>query len=194
MLDGERIGHVDGSTLFISMNLVPSFVRRRIVHRPNLVKIVDNIGWLFLDKLVRLGLGLFVGVWLARYLGPEQFGLIGYATALVGLIGTFATLGLGNIIVRDLLRSQGGASVTLGTAAALQLVGGLAAFLLAALAIQFLRPDDALARMAVVILGSALVFRAAMTANFGSKPRCCRNTPSGSTMPSSSCSPPSRSR
>lgn len=148
------------------MNLMPAFVRRRISHRPNLVKIVDNVGWLFLDKIVRLGLGLFVGVWLARYLGPEQFGLIGYATALVGLFGVLATLGLGSIVVRDLVRDPENAYVTLGTAAALQLIGGLVAFALAALAVQFLRPDDALARMAVVILGSALVFRASMTANF----------------------------
>jgi|GEM_PF-5865723 len=56
------------------MNLVPAFVRRRLAHRPNLVKILDNIGWLFLDKVLRMGVGLLVGVWVARYLGPEQFG------------------------------------------------------------------------------------------------------------------------
>jgi hypothetical protein len=42
------------------MNLIPTFIRRRIAHRPNLVKIVDNVGWLFIDKLLRMGVGLFV--------------------------------------------------------------------------------------------------------------------------------------
>jgi PST family polysaccharide transporter len=33
------------------LNLIPAFIRRRIEHQPNLVKIVDNIGWLFFDKM-----------------------------------------------------------------------------------------------------------------------------------------------
>ena len=85
------------------MNIIPSFLRRRIEHRPNLLKIVDNIGWLFIDRLFRLGVGLFIGAWLARYLGPEQFGLLSFAGAFVGLFGTFAVLGLQNIVVRDLV-------------------------------------------------------------------------------------------
>lgn len=67
------------------MNLIPGFIHRRIAHRPNLVKILDNIGWLFLDKVLRMGVGLLVGVWIARYLGPEQFGLLNLAVALVWL-------------------------------------------------------------------------------------------------------------
>ena len=86
------------------MNLIPAFVHRRIAHRPNLVKIVDNIGWLFFDKILRMGVGLFVGVWIARYLGPEQFGLLSFAIAFVGLFGAIATLGLQGIVVRDIVR------------------------------------------------------------------------------------------
>ncbi|WP_242479729.1 oligosaccharide flippase family protein [Lamprobacter modestohalophilus] len=74
------------------MNLIPTFIHRRIAHRPNLVKIVDNIGWLFIDKLLRMGVGLFVGVWVARYLGPEQFGLLNFAPAFTGLFGATAYL------------------------------------------------------------------------------------------------------
>ena len=37
------------------MTVIPAFIHRRIAHRPNLVKIVDNIGWLFTDKLLRMG-------------------------------------------------------------------------------------------------------------------------------------------
>jgi PST family polysaccharide transporter len=57
-----------------SVNLIPAFIQRRISHRQNLVKIINNIGWLFFDKILRMGVGLFVGVWVARYLGPENFG------------------------------------------------------------------------------------------------------------------------
>tara|TARA_R110002072_G_scaffold164459_5_gene317441 strand:+ start:311 stop:1651 length:1341 start_codon:yes stop_codon:yes gene_type:complete len=142
------------------MSLIPRVIHRRIAHRPNLVKIVDNIGWLFFDKILRMGVGLFVGVWIARYLGPEQFGLLNFALAFTGLFGAIATLGLQGIVVRDIVRDPDGARLTLGTAALLQLIGGLVSYLLILGAIAYLRPDDALARSIVAILGSMMLFKA----------------------------------
>ncbi len=141
------------------MNIVPAFVRRRIAHRPNLVKIVDNIGWLFFDKVLRMGLGLLVGVWIARYLGPEQFGLLSFALAFVGMFGAVAGLGLQSIVVRDMVRDPSCKEETLGTAAVLQLVGGLLAYGCVMGTIFWLRPDDGLAKLLVPILGSIVLFK-----------------------------------
>lgn len=141
------------------MNIVPAFVRRRIAHRPNLVKIVDNMGWLFFDKVLRMGVGLLVGVWVARHLGPEQFGLLSFASAFVGMFGAVAGLGLQNIVVRDIVRDTTCKEEILGTAAALQLVGGLLAYGCVMGAIIWLRPEDALAKMLVAILGSIMLLR-----------------------------------
>ncbi len=141
------------------MNLVPAFVRRRIEHRPNLVKIIDNMGWLFFDKVLRMGVGLLVGVWVARYLGPEQFGLLSFATAFAGMFGAVAGLGLQSIVVRDIVRNPTCKNETLGTAAVLQMVGGLLAYGCVMGAIFWLRPDDSLAKLLVAILGSLMLFR-----------------------------------
>ncbi|GAB3323559.1 flippase [Haliea atlantica] len=141
------------------MKLIPRVIQRRIAHRPNLVKIADNIGWLFFDKILRMGVGLFVGVWIARYLGPEQFGLLNFALAFTGLFGAIATLGLPGIVVRDIVRDPDNARITLGTAALLQLLGGIGSYLLILGAIAYLRPDDALARSIVAILGSTMLFK-----------------------------------
>ena len=146
------------------MNLLPAFIHRRIAHRPNLVKIVDNIGWLFVDKVLRMGVGLFVGVWVARYLGPEQFGLLSFATAFVGLFGAIAGLGLQGIVVRDIVRDPSRKEDTLGTAALLQFIGGLLAYGLILATIFWLRPDDALAKALVAILGSTMLFKASEVA------------------------------
>lgn len=148
------------------MNLIPTFIHRRIAHRPNLVKIVDNIGWLFIDKILRMGVGLLVGVWVARYLGPEQFGLLNFATAFTGLFGAIAALGLQGIVVRDLVRDPESAHLTLGTAAVMQLVGGLVAYLLILGVIAYLRPDDTLARGIVAILGAMMLLKASDIAVF----------------------------
>lgn len=142
------------------MNLIPAFVHRRIAHRPNLVKIVDNIGWLFFDKILRIGVGLFVGVWIARYLGPEKFGLLSFGTAFVGLFSAIAVLGLHSIVVRDIVHDPEEARETLGTAAILQLVGGLMSYVLILAVIAYLRPDDTLARSIIAILGSNMLLKA----------------------------------
>lgn len=142
------------------MNFIFSFIYSRIAHRPNLVKIIHNISWLFFDKILRMGVGFFVGVWIVRYLGPEQFGLLSFAGAFVGLFGAFSALGLQEIVVRDIVRNPDCAPETLGTAAILQLIGAAAAYLIILVAIAYLRPDDAIARTIVAILGSMMLFKA----------------------------------
>ena len=49
---------------------------------PGLRQVISNIAWLFTDQILQMGLGLVVGLWVARYLGPEQYGLLNYALAL----------------------------------------------------------------------------------------------------------------
>lgn len=141
------------------MRLIPQFIHRRIRHRPNLVKIVDNIGWLFFDKILRMSVGLFIGVWIARYLGPEQFGLFNFAVAFSGLFGALAGLGLRSIVVRDIVRDPDGAQLTLGTAALLHLLSGLVVFVVMLTAISYARPDDALARGMVAVVGSVIMLK-----------------------------------
>jgi len=118
------------------------------------------MGWLSGDHAIRMGVGLVVGVWMARYLGPEQFGLLNYAMAFVSLFGVIASLGLNGIVVRDLVKNPESANDTLGSAFLLQIIGGLLALVLAILAINFARPDDNLAKLMVSILGFVMVFKA----------------------------------
>lgn len=146
------------------MGLVPAFIRRRIEHRPNLLKIVDNIGWLFLDKLLRMGVGLLVGIWVARYLGPEQFGLLSYVAALIGLFGALASMGLQGIVVREIVRDPSCREDTLGTAAALQLLGGTIAYSLLLATVFYLRPEDQLAQLLAAILGAMVLLKASEVA------------------------------
>lgn len=106
-----------------------------------------------------MGLGLTVGVWLARYLGPDQFGQLNYAIAFVGLFGTLAGLGLNGVVVRDIVQDRDTANSTLGTAFYLQLLGGVIAVPLMVGAIEWLRPDDTLTKAMVSVLGLSLVFK-----------------------------------
>lgn len=140
---------------------LPASLRTKIEHRPNLQKVLNNISWLFADRILRMGAGLLITVWLARYLGPEQFGLLNYVTAFVALFSAVATMGLNGIVVRDLVKAPETANEILGTAFVMQFLGGVIAFSLAVFTINLLRPDNELLRLMVIIFGFVMLFRGA---------------------------------
>jgi polysaccharide transporter, PST family len=122
--------------------------------------IITNTGWLFADRILRMGVGLFVGVWVARYLGVQQFGVFNYATAFVALFSTLSTLGLDAIVVRSIVREPEKRAEILGTAFWLKLFGGVAALVLAVSSIILVRHDDQLTISLVAILSSVGIFQA----------------------------------
>jgi O-antigen/teichoic acid export membrane protein len=145
---------------------LPPFLRVKVEGRAYLQNVVVNTGWQFGDSLLRMAVGLFVGVWLARYLGPEQFGLLSYALAFAMIFSTFATLGLDDIAIRNIVRDPTGKDETLGTAFFLKLFGGAAAFLLAMAAIFALRPADNLSHWLVGIIAAGMIFQALTAIDF----------------------------
>lgn len=127
---------------------------------PALRKIVDNTAWLMVDRMVRMGLGLIVGVWIARYLGPAQYGIFSFAVSFVALFGTMSTLGLDSIVMRHLVAGAADSNEVLGTAFVLRLLGGILVPLLAVASIHFMEPDDRATVLLVTILSVGLLFQA----------------------------------
>lgn len=118
-----------------------------------------NTSWMFAEQVLRIIAGLFVGIYVARYLGPEQFGVYSYAAAFVALFGAIARLGLDSIVVRDLVNYPEERDVYLGTAFWLKLVGALVTLGLLAIAVQF-TSNDATTTIYIFIIASGLVFQA----------------------------------
>ncbi len=148
------------------IKLLPAPLRARIEQSSNLQRILANSGWLFIDRIFRLGLGLLLGVWIARYLGPSQFGTLNYSISIVAIFMSIAGLGLNGIVIRDLVRNQANANVTLGTSFLLQFFAGILSFILVVVAINILRPTDSLVKFIVVILGLAILLKATEIVKF----------------------------
>lgn len=142
------------------VNLLPSFIGQHLRGRSYLQNVLNNIGWLFTEKILQMGIGLFVGVWLARYLQPGPYGIFNYAIAFVALFSPLATLGLDGIIVRDLVNDPSKKEKVLGTAFYLRLGGSFASLFLICSAILLLRPRDNVTHWLVGILGAGLAFQA----------------------------------
>lgn len=122
------------------------------------MKYFKNTSWLMGEKILRMVVGLFVGIWIARYLGPEQFGLLSYAQSFVGLFAAIATLGLDAILVRELVKDESKRDILVGTAFLLKFVGAIAVLLILGIAIN-LTSNDSFTNILIFIIASATVFQ-----------------------------------
>lgn len=116
--------------IFLQIN---RFVPERwkwILEHVGFKKYFANTSWMFFGQMFSLFVSFFIGTWLARYLGPENYGIISYAVAFVGLFTFIAYLGIHNILLRDLVKNPKKKDELLGTGFGLLLAGSITAFIL----------------------------------------------------------------
>ena len=117
----------------------------------------SNTGWMFFGQMFSLITSFFIGAWLARYLGPSNYGIFNYALAFAGLFSFIAPLGIDSILSRDLVAHPEKSNELMGTTFVLKLVGGFLAFFLASLSAYFLETSY-LVKIIVVIFSLSFLF------------------------------------
>ena len=117
-----------------------------------------NTSWMFAEQALRIIAGLFIGVWIARYLGPEQFGIFSYATAFVAIFAGIAKLGLDSIVIRELVNYPEKADVYLGTAFWLKVMGALIVWAIIATT-TLLSNNDQTTNIYILIIASGIIFQ-----------------------------------
>jgi O-antigen/teichoic acid export membrane protein len=122
-------------------------------------RIARATGWHMVGHVARLITGLLVGIYVARYLGPEAYGVLNYAISFALLFSALARLGLGDIIVRELVAHPDREAETLGSAFALQVASGTLALGLAAAA-AWATQADATTRLMIVVIAGGVFFDA----------------------------------
>ena len=121
--------------------------------------------WLIADRVVRLGVGVWIVGWLGRHLGPEQFGTWSHALAVIALATAFTSLGMDHVVVRELVHRPLDRVAILASAAWLRLGGGAATWLLACAGAWILVPGDALTLALVALVGLGQVAQCGMVAD-----------------------------
>ena len=101
---------------------VVNYIVNRLNLSGNKQKIVKNLFWAVAGKVTTLLGGLFVGIIIAKYLGPSQYGLMNYVVSYVFLFQTFALFGLDNIEIREEARGQQEKETIIGTAFTIKMV------------------------------------------------------------------------
>lgn len=93
--------------------------------------VIINSTWLITDKVIRLIGGLLIGACIARYLGPEKYGLMNLAISFSILFASFSMLGIDNLVVRDLSKNTNNINDILGTALRIRIFGSVFSAILA---------------------------------------------------------------
>lgn len=124
--------------------------------RDEIKRAFSSGGWLGIEQLIRTTTGLLVGLYVARHLGPEQFGLLAYATGLMFIVAGFVRLALGELNTRNLIDRPATAPSVIGSTLVLRIASSILGFG-ALLVYAWTIGDDVEARMAIVVIGSAVL-------------------------------------
>ncbi len=120
----------------------------------------SNFAWLVADKILRLMIGLLVSAWVARYLGPEKYGVLAYALTFIAIFQAIALLGLDNLVVRDLAAHPSEGHKYLGTTIGLRCASATASYIMAVTVAAILNNTDDQAFVLIYIVGMIIFFQA----------------------------------
>lgn len=117
-----------------------------------------NTGWMFFGQMFGLFLSFFIGVWVVRYLGPENYGVLSYALAFAGIFSFIAGLGVDNILNRELVKFPEKRDELMGTAFRLKLIGGFIAFAITVISVFIINPST-LIKFLVMVYSFTFIFQ-----------------------------------
>ena len=104
-------------------------------------KIVSNVAWSLGGKAVNMASALFVGILVARYLGPESYGLMNYVISYVAIFSIIATFGMDNIEIRELSRQNDKKDAIMGTCFCLRMFFATIAYIVIAISLFYFQTD-----------------------------------------------------
>ena len=150
----------------LPQKLIPQFIRQRLEGRVELQKVIANTGWLFADKIIQIIINLFVGVWVARYLGPELRGILTYADSFVSLFVPLSALGLGTILIREIVREPEAKGELMGTGFVVQLAAYILFLPIIIGAVFILQEGELEVQLSVIIIAFGSIFATSRIFNF----------------------------
>lgn len=115
-----------------------------------------NTSWLFGEKIVRILISFVVTIFVIRYLGPKDFGLLSYALSFYGLFSTISILGLETITIRELVKNPDKRDDLLGSVFLLRLLGGVSTIIFIALTLYFSGESTNISILILIVSSSAI--------------------------------------
>jgi O-antigen/teichoic acid export membrane protein len=118
-----------------------SFVRKSIHHK-GLQMHSKNISWMFIARIGAMAMSFLATAFIARHLGPSNYGQLSYAISFSSLFVFIASLGLDQILHRDIVKDPSRTNELIGSAVALRMTSSIIAAIITTLAAFFYSQED----------------------------------------------------
>ena len=136
---------------------LPGALKRRVENSPTLQKIIQNAGWLVSERVGIMAIRFFVGVWVVRYLGPDNYGVYSYAVSLAALSKPISSLGLNQVVIRECSRDKYPNDLVLSTAFWMRGIAAVVVVSIIAVMIYSIE-DDWITKLVVLIISGQILF------------------------------------
>jgi len=122
-------------------SLIAEYIREKIAH-PGVQKHAKNISWMFFARIISMVVAFIATAYIARNLGPSNYGELSYALSFIGIFAFLSSLGIEQILYRDLIKYPEKRNAYLGSALFIKIVASLITALLAIASAYLLSPKD----------------------------------------------------
>jgi len=120
---------------------------------------------MFFEQGLKIFSIIILGIYIARYLGPNQFGILSYAIAISTIFMAISRLGMESILVRALVDKVEQRGVYMGTAFRLMLVSAVISFALMGAGLYFFESNKDLV-LYTLIISTGLFFQSFMVIDY----------------------------
>ena len=118
-----------------------------------------NTGWLIAQSVFQYVLSAVIGIIAARFLGPANYGILGYGVSLMAFFGAVASLGFNDIQITNMVESPEETGGIVGTALVLRLIASTLSVAGIALAAMIARPGDKVLLVVTVLQSLQLILQ-----------------------------------
>lgn len=131
---------------------------RNLFSNEKFMNYFKNSSWMLFEYITRLISSIFVAIYVARYLGPEQFGILTYALSIVSIFLVISRLGMDSILVRDISKNLSKIKSYMGTAFSLMILASVISIALLALLVDIFETDTN-TKIYIWIISLSLIFQ-----------------------------------
>lgn len=127
-------------------------------------KLISNSFWMMFNKIYSMVVSLVVGSLSARYLGPSNYGLLNYGTAIISFFTTVSGLGFSFTLVVEMIKNPKKNGTYLGSAIFLRVITSIISYFGIVILVGIIEPGNKILQIVTalqaisVILNSYEVF------------------------------------
>jgi len=129
-----------------------------IIKKLKISKVITNSLWMILSTVIQMIVSLFLNIYIARYLGANNYGVINYGLSFVNFFASICTLGLNTIVIKYLISEKNKQGQIIWTCILMRIISSIISIILILLVVLFLKGYDKLIIITTFLQSISLIF------------------------------------